>query len=278
MFGTCSGLLPTAVAAQLVAKIAGEDREVAHKDLPLCQITPRERIRRGSERRRNGSDMDCPAQAAHAVRDLDECAAYIRPDDSWRGIDVFLPERNRRINLLANGNPLSQSPREGLGHVHKTTEIQGHRQPRAAKLVYPADRGEPRAAARRVDPKYAPRLAPAITAIAISLVVSLVETIVRIGFTPALVADWLMSFGVSVIVAVPTAVLVAPRAQRLVSRITERSTRPGPPDGSITESEVVAGAHLSYSNPLTDPTSPVASADPAADDPIRTRSTREYLS
>ena len=83
---------------------------------------------------------------------------------------------------------------------------------------------------------------------------------------------------VSVIVAVPTAVLVAPRAQCLVSRITERSTRPGPPDASITESEVVAGAHSSYSNPLTDPMSPVASADPAADDPIRTRSTREYLS
>ena len=90
-------------------------------------------------------------------------------------------------------------------------------------------------------------------AIVISLVVSLVETIVRLGFTPTLVPDWLTSFVMAVIVAVPTAVLVGPHAQRLVSRITEPPPRPGAPDASITHSKVAAGADLSYSHSMDRP-------------------------
>jgi hypothetical protein len=157
--------------------------------------------------------------------------------------------------------------------VDKTTEIRGHRQPQPAELGHPAHPGESKATARRIDPKYAPLLAPAIMAIVISLAVSLVETIVRLGFTPRLVPAWLTSFGEAVIVAVPTAVLVAPHVQRLVSRITGPPRRPGPPDASIAEPEVAASANSGYPTASTDPRSRVPSPDTATDDPIRTSST-----
>jgi Protein of unknown function (DUF2798) len=115
--------------------------------------------------------------------------------------------------------------------VSKTPEIRGNRQPQAAELVHRAHRGESGASARRVDPRYAPPLVSAIMAIVISLAVSLVETIVRLGFTSSLVPAWLSSFVVAVIVAVPTAVLVAPHAQRLVSRITRPPRRSAQADG-----------------------------------------------
>ena len=133
------------------------------------------------------------------------------------------------MDWLGSGNLPSYSPREGFRQVRKATEIRGHRQPQAAELVHRADPGESRASARRVDPRYASLLVSAIIAIVISLSVSLVETIVRLGFTSSLVPAWLTSFAVAVVVAVPTAVLVAPQAQRLVSRITRppgRSARP----------------------------------------------------
>ena len=124
--------------------------------------------------------------------------------------------------------------------MSKTPEIRGNRQPQAAELVHRAHRGESGASARRVDPRYAPPLVSAIMAIVISLAVSLVETIVRLGFTSSLVPAWLSSFAVAVIVAVPTAVLVAPHAQRLVSRITRPPRRPRPPDASSAEPEAAA--------------------------------------
>ena len=77
---------------------------------------------------------------------------------------------------------------------------------------------------RRLDPKYAPVLVPAVMAIAMSFVMSLVQTIVRLGFAPNLASAWLTSFAIGVVVAVPTAILVAPPARRLVGRLT------GPPD------------------------------------------------
>jgi hypothetical protein len=71
---------------------------------------------------------------------------------------------------------------------------------------------QPRATGRRLDPKYAPLLIPAIMAIAMSFVMSLVQTIARLGFTPNLASAWLTSFAIGVAVAIPTAILVAPRA------------------------------------------------------------------
>jgi hypothetical protein len=129
------------------------------------------------------------------------------------------------MDWLGISNLPSYSPREGFRQVRKATEIRGHRQPQAAELVHRAHPGE-KASARRVDPRYAPLLVSAIMAIVISLAVSLVETIVRLGFTSNLVPVWLTSFAVAVIVALPTAVLVAPHAQRLVSRITRPPRQP----------------------------------------------------
>ncbi len=89
--------------------------------------------------------------------------------------------------------------------------------------------GETRAIGRRLDPKYTPILIPAIMAIVMSFVMSLVQTIARLGFTPNLASAWLTSFAIGVAVAIPTAILVAPRAQRLVGNLTAAPHRP-PPD------------------------------------------------
>lgn len=84
--------------------------------------------------------------------------------------------------------------------------------------------------ARRTSPKYARLLLPAVMATVMSLVMSLVETIARLGFAPDLVGAWLTSFAIGVAVAVPTAILVAPLAQRLVGQLTgapQRLPTPG---------------------------------------------------
>ena len=72
----------------------------------------------------------------------------------------------------------------------------------------------------RIDPKYARVLLPAVMATAMSLVMSLVDTIVRVGLASNLVSAWLGSFAVGVVVAAPTAILIAPAAQRLVGQLT----------------------------------------------------------
>jgi len=77
----------------------------------------------------------------------------------------------------------------------------------------------------RIDPKYARLLLPAVMAAAMSLVMSLVDTIVRFGFAPNLVWAWLSSFAIGVVVAAPTAILIAPAAQRLVGQLTTGGQR-----------------------------------------------------
>ena len=72
----------------------------------------------------------------------------------------------------------------------------------------------------RIDPKYSGVLLPAVMAAAMSLVMSLVDTIVSFGLTPDLLTAWLGSFAVGVVVAAPTAILIAPAAQRLVGQLT----------------------------------------------------------
>ena len=72
----------------------------------------------------------------------------------------------------------------------------------------------------RLNPKYARVLLPAVMATAMSLVMSLVDTILRVGFAAKLVSAWLGSFAVGVVVAAPTAILIAPAAQRLVGQLT----------------------------------------------------------
>jgi hypothetical protein len=77
----------------------------------------------------------------------------------------------------------------------------------------------------RLDPKYAHLLAPAITAVAMSFTIPLVTTTVRLGFGSDLLPAWLTSFAIAVMVAIPTAIFVAPRAQRLVGVSPERRSR-----------------------------------------------------
>jgi Protein of unknown function (DUF2798) len=83
-----------------------------------------------------------------------------------------------------------------------------------------AQRRQARATARRLDPKCAQILVPAIMVIAMSLAMSLVQTIARLGFAPNLASVWLTSFAIGVAVAIPTAIVVAPRAQRLAGYLT----------------------------------------------------------
>src|SRR2546423_467364 len=67
-------------------------------------------------------------------------------------------------------------------------------------------------------------LLPTVMAVAMSLEMSLVDTMVRVGWAPGLVSTWLSSFAVGVVVAAPTAILIAPAAQRLVGRLTGGAT------------------------------------------------------
>jgi hypothetical protein len=66
-------------------------------------------------------------------------------------------------------------------------------------------------------------------AIAMSFVMSLVQTIARLGFVSSLASAWLTSFTIGVTVAIPTAILVAPHAQRLAGNLTSPPRHP-PPD------------------------------------------------
>jgi Protein of unknown function (DUF2798) len=77
-----------------------------------------------------------------------------------------------------------------------------------------------RGEAWRISPTRARLMLPAIMASVMSLVMSLVETIARLGFASDLLPTWLTSFAIGAAVAVPTAILVAPLAQRLVGHLT----------------------------------------------------------
>lgn len=56
-------------------------------------------------------------------------------------------------------------------------------------------------------------------AVAMSFVMSLMMTTARLGFGPHLLSAWLTSVAMGVMVAIPTAILVAPHAQRLVGHL-----------------------------------------------------------
>jgi hypothetical protein len=56
-------------------------------------------------------------------------------------------------------------------------------------------------------------------------VTSLIETITRLGVAPNLLPAWLTSSAIGVVIAAPTAILVAPGAQRLVGYLTAAPRR-----------------------------------------------------
>jgi hypothetical protein len=74
-----------------------------------------------------------------------------------------------------------------------------------------APRGNPRQQAGALDPKCAPLLIPAIMAIAMSFVIPSCRPSPGSGSHPNLASAWLTSFAIGVAVAIPTAILVAPR-------------------------------------------------------------------
>jgi Protein of unknown function (DUF2798) len=53
-----------------------------------------------------------------------------------------------------------------------------------------------------------------------SLVMSLVSSITKVGLAPHLLSAWVTSFAMAVVVAAPTAILIAPGAKRLVGYLT----------------------------------------------------------
>jgi hypothetical protein len=63
-----------------------------------------------------------------------------------------------------------------------------------------------------------------------AIAMSLVQTLVRHGFAPNLVSACLTSFAIGVVVAIPTATLVAPPVQRLVGPLTGPLRHPPPED------------------------------------------------
>ena len=94
-------------------------------------------------------------------------------------------------------------------------------------LIAPTAQRLARAAHR---PKYTPLLVPAFMATAMSFGMSLVMTTVRIGFVANLIPIWLSSYPFILILAVPTAILVAPQAQRLVAYLTGAPGPQPPPE------------------------------------------------
>jgi hypothetical protein len=81
-------------------------------------------------------------------------------------------------------------------------------------------------AARRIDPKYTPILVSTVMAVVMSFTMSLFQTVVRMGLVPGLLSAWLTSFAIGLVVAIPTAIVAAPRAQRLVRYLTGDPRRP----------------------------------------------------
>ena len=78
-------------------------------------------------------------------------------------------------------------------------------------------------AARR--PQYMHLIRPTIMAVLMSFTMSFVITAVRLGFVPNLLAAWPKAFGSGVIIAIPTAILVAPHAQHLVGYLISTPKR-----------------------------------------------------
>jgi len=85
---------------------------------------------------------------------------------------------------------------------------------------------EPATSASRIDPKYTPILVSTVMAVVMSFTMSLFQTVMRMGLVPGLLSAWLTSFAIGLVVAIPTAIVAAPRAQRLVRYLTGDPRRP----------------------------------------------------
>jgi Protein of unknown function (DUF2798) len=90
----------------------------------------------------------------------------------------------------------------------------------------PSPPAEPTPSARRIDPKYTPIPVSTVTAVVMSFTMSLFQRVVRIGLVPGLLSARLTSFAIGLVVSIPTAIVAAPRAQRLARYFTGDPRRP----------------------------------------------------
>ena len=72
----------------------------------------------------------------------------------------------------------------------------------------------------KVDKKYAPYLFATIMAVAMGALMSFCFTAINTGINTGFLFRWLKSFGVGFVVAFPTSLLIAPVAQKIVTRLT----------------------------------------------------------
>ena len=111
------------------------------------------------------------------------------------------------------------------GSERKANRRVGCQRVTSSLVAQARDEVESRRSGIHLDPKFAPVLVPIIMAFAMSFTMSFVMTIVRLGFAPNFLSVWLTSFAIGVTVAIPTAIVIAPQAQRL-ARLLARS-QPG---------------------------------------------------
>jgi hypothetical protein len=72
----------------------------------------------------------------------------------------------------------------------------------------------------KIDKKYSTLLFVTIMVLCMTFVISLALTIIRSGFTSGFTLIWLRAWGLAIIVAWPTAMLVVPFARKVVASIT----------------------------------------------------------
>ena len=72
-----------------------------------------------------------------------------------------------------------------------------------------------------MNKKFAPFLFAAIMAVSMGFMMSLFVTLMNKGFTDGFLLWWMRSFGVSVAIAFPTSMIIAPVAQKVVGKIVK---------------------------------------------------------
>ncbi len=75
-----------------------------------------------------------------------------------------------------------------------------------------------------MNKKYAPYLFAAIMSVMMGFVMSLAMTIIVTGIDDGFIHRWLKALIIGICVAFPTAIVIAPIAQKIVNRLTENDS------------------------------------------------------
>ncbi len=76
---------------------------------------------------------------------------------------------------------------------------------------------------KKLSPKVTKFLFAPTVGLFMSRAMSFVLTAINLGFGANFLAEWLRSFGISFLVALPISALVVPRIQKFYDRITEKT-------------------------------------------------------